>query len=119
MANYSEWALENGIADPLHDTNYLIFKKWFAWRLTIGVNNYGNLGTRLRDHVGISAALCPYDENCSDLRATHMTGGVPVNQTDHFNHYMKVENRGSIWGFGCTYSGCPYLANTGHNYFYA
>lgn len=116
LADYEEWAIEHGI--PNYSTDYLTFKKWFAWRLTVGVNAYGNLGTRLRDHVGISAAKCPYDTNCNDIRATHMTGGVPANQNDHGNFYMAVEGRGSTWGFACTFSGCPYLADTGHDYFY-
>ena len=118
LGYYSEWANDHGIVDPLNDSNYTVFKKWFGWKLMYGTNSGGNLPERIRDHVGLICAPCPYDSNCSDLRAEHMLGSVPVVQTDHKNYYMKIEGHGSAWGFVCTFSGCPYLLDTGNNYFY-
>lgn len=118
LGYYSEWADDYGIADPLNDSNYPIFKKWFSWKLMYGTNSGGNLPGRIRDHVGLSCALCPYDTNCNDVRAGHMVGSVPAIQTDHGKYYMRIEGRGSAWGFVCTYPGCPYLLDTGKNYFY-
>lgn len=118
LAFYVEWANANGIVDPLNDSNYAIFRKWFSWKLMYGSDSGGNLPSRLRTHIGLSCAPCPYDENCDDIRAEHMVGSVPSNQNDHSIYYMKIEGRGSVWGFVCTFSGCPYLADTGNNYFY-
>lgn len=118
LGYYSEWADDHGIVDPLNDSNYAVFRKWFSWKLMYGTNSGGNLPERLRTHIGLSCAPCPYDTNCPDLRAGHMLGSVPVVQTDHGNYYMKVEQRGASWGFRCTFSGCPYLLDTGKNYFY-
>lgn len=119
LAFYVEWADVHGIIDPLNDSNYGIFGKWFSWKLMFGSNSGGNLPTIIRDHVGLSCAPCPYDSNCDDIRAEHMVGSVPAVQTDHGIYYMKITAHGSMWGFVCTYSGCPYLADTGYNYFYA
>jgi len=118
LSYYVEWADAHGVISPLDNSNYRVFSKWFAWKLTIGSNSGGNLPVRLREHVGISCAPCPYDSNCDDIRAEIMVGSVPAVQTDHGIYYMKVDSRGSKWGFGCTYSGCPYLLDTGKNYFY-
>lgn len=115
---YSSWASDHGIADPLNDSNYAIFRKWFGWKLMFGSTSGGNLPTRLRTHIGLSCAPCPYDTNCDNIRATHMVGSVPLNQSDHGIYYMKIEQKGSKWGFICTYSGCPYFIDTGQNYFY-
>lgn len=118
LSYYSEWALARGIANPLNDSNYAIFRDWFSWKLMIGNNSGGNLSIRKRDHVGLLCALCPYDTNCDDTRAINMVGSVPVNRDDHGIYYMKIASQGSSWGFVCTYSGCSYLSDTGHPYFY-
>jgi hypothetical protein len=118
LGYYSNWASEQAMVDPLNDSNYAVFGKWFGWKLMYGSNSGANLPIRLRTHIGLSCAKCPYDENCDDIRAIHMVGSVPSNQNNHGNYYMKIEGRGSRWGFVCTYSGCPYLIETGHNYFY-
>ena len=118
LSFYVEWADDHGIANPLNDSNYKVFGKWFSWKLIHGANEAGNLPERIKDHVGLSCAPCPYGTNCDDVRAIHMVGSVPPNQNDHGGYYMKIEGRGSAWGFTCTYSGCPYLVNTGHEYFY-
>lgn len=118
LAFYVEWANANGIADPLNDSNYAVFRKWFSWKLTVGSNDQGRLSIRKRDHVGLSCAPCPYDTNCSDIRATHMVGSVPATRDDHGIYYMKITSRGNRWGFECTYSGCSYLLDTGYKYFY-
>lgn len=118
LGYYVEWADAHGVVNPLDDSNYKVFSKWFAWKLMIGSNSGGNLPVRLRTHVGLSCALCPYDSNCDVIRAEHMVGSVPANRDDHGIYYMKIEQRGSRWGFVCTFSGCSYLAVTGNNYFY-
>lgn len=117
LVYYVEWADIHGIVDPLNDSNYNVFSKWFGWKLMFGSNSGGNLPTRLRDHVGLSCAPCPYDTNCDDIRATNMVGSVPA-QTDHEIYYMRITSRGNVWGFECTYSGCQYLIDTGDVYFY-
>lgn len=119
LADYSEWALAHGMANPLNDSNYKVFRDWFSWKLMFGSNSGGELPTRIRDHVGISCAPCPYDTNCDNIRAAHMVGSVPPSRNDHGIYYMKIEQRGAVWGFVCTYSSCPYLLSTGHAYFYA
>ena len=113
---YLVWAIEHDISDPTN--NYNAFKRWFSWKLMVGTNSGGNLPERIRDHVGLNCAKCPYDTNCDDIRAENMIGYVPSNQTDHGIYYMKIEGHGSVWGFRCTYLGCPYLADTGRAYFY-
>ena len=118
LSYYVEWAGAHNVIDPLDDSNYRVFSKWFAWKLMYGTNSGGNLPVRLRNHVGLSCAKCPYDTNCDDIRAEHMVGSIPAVQTDHGKYYMTIEGHGSAWGFGCTYSGCPYLLDTGKNYFY-
>ena len=118
LAFYVEWADNHSVVDPLNDSNYTIFGKWFSWKLMFGTNSGGNLPIRIRDHVGLSCAPCPYSTDCNDIRAIHMVGSVPAVQTDHGNYYMQIESRGSCWGFVCTFSGCQYLLDTGQNYFY-
>lgn len=118
LTSYVEWADDHGIVNPLNDSNYAVFKRWFGWKLMYGTNSGGNLPIRIRDHVGLFCAKCPYDTNCDDIRAEHMVGSIPTVQIDHNIYYMKIEQRGSKWGFICTYSGCPYLADMGQSYFY-
>jgi len=118
LSYYSEWAIEHGIPNPLNDSNYGTFKRWFIWKLMFGSNSGGNLPIRNRDHIGLLCAPCPYSTNCDDIRATHMVGSVPSNQNDHEIYYMRITSRGNVWGFECTYSGCQYLIDTGNKYFY-
>jgi hypothetical protein len=123
LDNYSGWlsdwnAEHGGVVggnDLLDSTQR--FGKWMVWRCVNGTVNYGNLQSRKRDHVGLSCALCPYDSSANDIRVINMLGSIPT-QVDHGMYYMKVTQRGSVWGFECTYSGCPYLIENGHPYFY-
>jgi len=94
------------------------FGKWMNWRCSIGTTALGNLPQRLREHVGVSCAPCPYDTKADDVRSEIMLGTVP-SKVDHDIYYMRVAQRGTSWGFECTYSGCPYLLTNGRRYFYA
>ena len=94
------------------------FGKWMNWRLSIGTTAMGNLPQRKRDHEGVSCAPCPYDTQADDVRSEIMLGSVP-SKVDHDIYYMRVAQRGTSWGFECTYSGCPYLLANGVPYFYA
>jgi hypothetical protein len=119
LEDWTDWATSNGVNTGDVDK----FGKWLIWKCSYGTNNYGNLPTRIRDHEGISCIMCPYDSN-SDPDRTRIwlglesTDSLPT-QTDHGEYYMKVSQRGSHWGFECTYSGCSYLSTTGHPYFHA
>ena len=117
MNEWTLWANENGV-DPV--TDVIKFGKWFIWRCSIGTTDYGNLSSRSREHTGISCIPCPfssvdYDKDRSEL----WLGYTPTTLSDHGNYYMRVAQRGSSWGFECTYSGCPYKMDNGHPYFHA
>lgn len=116
LSDYLVWASAHDVVNPFDD--YKAFRKWFSWKLLLGNNSGGNLPSRVRDHIGLSCAPCPYSTECSDIRSTNMVGGVPEIQNDHSIYYMRIEQRGSKWGFVCTYTGCPYVLETGNNYFY-
>jgi hypothetical protein len=123
VALWNAWATSKGIA--LGDVTR--FGKWLIWYLSYGTVEYGNLPTRIRDHVGISCIPCPYDLR-SDATRTRIwlglaeTDPLPT-QSDHTvsgeGHYMKVSQRGNIWGFECTDPNCPYLISNGQSYFHA
>lgn len=116
---WTVWANNNG-ADPITDVEK--FGKWLIWKCSVGTTNYGNLSTRIRDHVGVSCVPCPYSTD-SDADRTRMwldleaADPIPT-QNDHTNSYMKVAQRGSSWGWECTYSGCPHQVDNGYPYFH-
>lgn len=117
ISEWNTWAAANGV-DPVTDVDK--FGKWLIWKCSYGTTNYGNLSTRIRDHEGISCIPCPYDSNGYDEDRSEMwLGFVPTTTTDHGSYYMKVTQRGNIWGFECTYSGCPYKTENGYPYFHA
>ena len=110
------WAVENGF-DPVTDVQK--FGDWLNWKCSIGTTNYGNLSSRIRNHIGISAIPCPFDlDNYDPNRSELWLGYIPTSLVSHDNHYMKVSLRGSSWGFQCTYSGCPYQEANGFPYFH-
>lgn len=94
-----------------------LFSKWLIWKCNNGTDNYGNLATRDRDHVGIKGVLCPFDSRVAVYRAIDILGYLPNEQVDHINNYMKVTQKGAVWGFECTYSDCSYKINTGSYFF--
>jgi hypothetical protein len=114
----SLWNSEHGQAVGGQDIQNTVerFGKWMIWRCANGTSNYGNLQRRIRDHHGLSCAPCPYDSNTSTLRSETTLGFVP-DRTDHGNHFMEIAQRGSVWGFECTYSGCSYFLDNGYTYF--
>lgn len=123
VALWTEWATDNGIS-PL-DVDF--FGKWLIWWRVNGTVEYGNLPTRIRDHVGISCIPCPYDLRSDDVRTRSWleledTDPLPT-RVDHTyggqGHYLKVAQRGNVWGFECTHPGCTILVSTGHPYFHA
>lgn len=123
VATWEAWAISKGI----NTTDVNVFGKWLIWLLSYGTVEYGNLPTRIRDHVGISCIPCPYDLRSSAIRTRIWldlleTDPLPT-QTDHTvtgeGHYMKVTQRGTIWGFACTDPNCPFLVANGLSYFHA
>jgi hypothetical protein len=122
VSAWNVWATANGV-DPVTDVDK--FGKWLIWKCSYGTTEYGNLPTRKRNHVGISAGPCPYDIliRSSEERSLMWTGLTSLVRADHTVdgkvHYMKVTSKGNLWGFECTYSGCPYQNVTGYPYFHA
>ena len=119
IAEYEAWVLAN---------KSVPFNKWLVWKRRIGTSNYGNLPENKKHlaKVGHSYAPCPYSSQSSDLRTRHLLGlseseELPT-KVDHsvggITYYMKTENRGSRWGFSCTYPGCPFYLLTGKSYFF-
>lgn len=112
---WTSWAISNSF-DPISDVS--LFGKWLMWKCNFGTTNYGNLPTKKRDHEGISCIPCPYDSTSYDpIRSALWIGNEPVTTSDHGKHYMRIHNRGSKWGFECTYSGCPFSIEHGYPYF--
>jgi len=73
-------------------------------------------------HVGNSWNPCPYSTQCDDIGSIAKLGGVPISKTDHTDHlgrivYMRPVNKG-VWGYECTFSGCPFIQTMGTKYFY-
>jgi len=117
FSEYADWLSDwnsrfGGVADTPAQ-----FGKWLNWRLSIGTSALNNLPTRKRDHVGISCIMCPYDSKADPGRTERMLG-IGVSRVNHDIYYMKVAQRGSVWGFECTYDGCPYYLLNGVRYFY-
>lgn len=111
------WASANSI-DPV--TDVAAFGNWLIWRCKFGTVNYGNLPSRNRNHEGIVGIPCPYDSTDYDeIRSELWLGFVPSTLADHGNHYMEVSQRGNVWGFQCTYPGCPFTIDNGYQYFNA
>lgn len=128
ISYWTEWATNNGILDPLQNTesNVSKFGYWLIWKCSYGTNDYGNLpGNKTSDHEGISCIPCPYDIVADGMsvdswqeRTLLWTGESSVSNIDHGNNYMKVSRRGNSWGFECTFSGCTYLLDNGIPYFH-
>lgn len=123
VTTWEAWATSKGISTS--DVNR--FGKWLIWLLSYGTVEYGNLPTRIRDHVGISCIPCPYDLRASDIKTRLWLGLADTDplptKTDHTvggeGHYMKVAQRGNVWGFECTDPNCSFLTTNGIPYFHA
>lgn len=93
------------------------FEKYLEWRQQYGTKAYANLPQHKRsEHVGHCWMPCPYSTDSSALRSELMwskTNAPTLSGVDHGIYYMKTAAKGSVWGFECTYSGCPYFINTG------
>jgi hypothetical protein len=116
---WNSWSESKGLDSSDVDR----FGKWLVWYLGHGTIEYGNLPTRVKDHVGISCIPCPYstasDEIKTRLWLGLTTSGTLPTQSDHNNYYMKVSQRGNTWGFECTDPNCPFKTENGHSYFHA
>jgi hypothetical protein len=98
------------------------------WEHVYGSSKEGNLPDYKKDyHEGHCWAPCPYSTQSSEGRTRSLLGlsesdPLPT-KVDHTSdgkiHYMKTKSRGAVWGFECTYSGCPYYLANGTRYFYA
>jgi len=123
--DWNQWVIQmnNDLGlgiDPVTDINR--FGKWLIWKLSIGTTNNGNLPTRIRDHVGISCIPCPYSIDSDSVRTMlwlrlSSTDILPT-QVDHGNYYMRVAQRGTSWGFECTFPGCTHNIDNGIPYFH-
>jgi hypothetical protein len=82
----------------------------------------------LKKELGVSSKE---DIPIEDLRRVGTISGTILTTTvsgasgvDHFDYdkgkyvYMTTANRGNKWGYECTFSGCPYRAYHGKNYFH-
>jgi hypothetical protein len=99
--------------------SHVIFEKWIQWKYEYGTEYYGNLAQYFRnDHEGHCWMPCPYSTDSSDERSETMLGFVPVTTNDHGDYFMQTTAYGNVWGYVCTYSGCPYLIANGKAYFY-
>lgn len=96
------------------------------WKKLYGTEYYGNLPQyKVSGHVGKCYASCPFDIEATDIRTRHLlgistSGTLPI-KTSHIgdddkHYYMEMVNLGSFWGWRCTYSGCPFLLDTGSKY---
>ena len=124
---YGEWL---NLWNSEHNTSLsgtsVQFGKWVVWRLSIGTVNYSNAPERKRDHTGIQGIYCPFDLNQEKRAEIYLSNypyidsnnSIQIIYSDHSNHYMKVSQRVSAWGFECTYSGCQYKEEFGQSYFY-
>lgn len=101
-----------------------IFEKWLQWRFEIGSSTslYGNLPHHKRNnHDGHCWMPCPYSTDSTDERSDAMwavSGHPTLTKNDHGNNYMQTDSNGTVWGWRCTYSGCPYEAVYNKPYFY-
>ncbi len=122
LSLFVDWANEHG----RDSFDAALFGRWLNWKLSIGTDNYGNLPTRKKDHVGVSCVPCPYDIPPDGISATYWdersrlwVGAIPDSYADHGSYYMKVASKGSVWGWECTSNSCPYFLETGKRYFHA
>jgi len=119
IAEYNTWVSTNGSVP---------FDKWLLWYINIGTTNYANLPKDKKHDgkVGHCYAPCPYSTQATALKTRHLLGltaedVLPTKVTHEVmgvTYYMKTANRGSRWGFECTYDGCSHYIITGERYFY-
>jgi hypothetical protein len=98
------------------------FEKWLQWQYKIGTTAYGNLPQHKRsDHSGHCWMPCPYSVDSSDERSEAMwdvNDNPTLTKNDHGDNYMQTDSKGTVWGWRCTYSGCPYEVAYNKPYFY-
>lgn len=101
------------------NSNNVIFERFLQWQYQYGTSVYANLPQyKKHEHVGHCWAPCPYSTDSDGVRSESMLGFTPATKNDHGIYYMKTEGKGGVWGFECTYDGCPYYTGTGKKYFY-
>lgn len=98
------------------------------WEYIHGTTTDGNLPQHKKyHHVGHCWCPCPFDttDRCSDLRTVILIGVSDPSEgrSAHVDangkeYYMTTSSRGSVWGFECTFSGCPYEVVHNVEYFY-
>jgi len=98
------------------------FEKWLQWQYEIGTTTYGNLPQYKKpNHSGNCWMPCPYSTDSNDDRSQAMweQHDDPIlTKNDHSDNYMQTDSNGTVWGWRCTYSGCPYEAVYNKPYFY-
>jgi hypothetical protein len=118
IADYNTWVAENGVVP---------FDKWLKWLFRVGTVRYGNLPANKTHEgkVGHSYAPCPYSTQSDDGRTRLMLKLAPTDplpaKADHTDsgviYYLSTTSRGTKWGHGCTFIGCPYsILNDGQRY---
>lgn len=119
IAEYNNYLTSYGVGTP--------FKKWLLWKLETGSTIYGNFPENKKfSHVGHCFSPCPYDSDCDEIRVRVLLGlteadPLPVRVTHIVgttSYFMETTNRGSKWGYQCTFPGCSFFLSTGTKYFY-
>jgi len=110
------------------------FERFLQWQYEIGTTAYGNLPQHKKhEHEGYCWMPCAYhrsdhwtQEQIDAMRdRTRTMLGLESWQdplegfSDHGDYYMRLHAKGNIWGYECTYSGCPYYVTYGERYFYS
>lgn len=91
---------------------------------TLNIRNLLGIDTTLETNA--ITGRQEYDSNYN----TYFDDPLPANdgianlENDHRDingkiYYMKTQNNGSVWGFECTFDGCPYYIATGRRYFHS
>lgn len=122
------------INDIAEYTNYITsygvgasFKQWLIWRLETGSLVYGSFPeNKKHTHIGHCFSPCPYDSACDDVRTRLLLGlndsdplpAKVLHSSGTINYFMETCNRGSKWGYQCTFPGCPFFLAAGKQYFY-
>jgi len=119
IVDYNIWVAQNGVVP---------FDRWLRWLIRIGTTRYNNLATTKVNEgkVGHGYAPCPYSLQSGEVRTRLMLGltdsdPLPV-RTNHIDsgitYFLSTTSKGSRWGQGCTFIGCPYYILNGSQFFY-
>lgn len=97
-----------------------------VWEYIHGTTHLNNLPDHKKHlHEGHCWTPCPYSAQADNARREVMLGtATPAEGINDHNvsgdqtYYMKTHNKGTAWGFECTFDNCPYYTTHGKRYFY-